>query len=226
MSRLPAPEHGLILLENCRQFGTGKTIERIALGSGRLEANLLGLPVHHNKLISEFGQHTHGSTTAADNGTTATLTSDGAYEKKLTLIDVATRIANTVGNGRFRIDDPSALDGCLVAVSANSGGVSSLPQQQPKRGDDHCLSGAGLAGEGSESGAQRKPGRGDNTEVANGDLFDHEWVPSSDAGPRHPLTGKLNFLTRRSVNGPCDSRASLTGTGERRTTTRAPQGRS
>ena len=49
---------------------------------------------------------------------------------------------------------------------------------------------------------------------------------SSSAGPRHPLTGSANLRTSRSENGPGCSRASRTGTGERRTITRAPRGRS
>ena len=182
--------------------------------------------MHYDQLLADLVEHTNRSRAAADDGAAAPLQRDRAAEDELRAIEVATGVTRTLGDRASGIHEPAPLDDRLLAAGADDGCVRALPEQQPERGHHHRLARTRLARDGSEARAERQAGIADHAEGADPDLLDHERAASSLSGPRHPDTERLNLLTSLSTNGPCESRASRTGVGERRTTTRAPGGRS
>ena len=66
-----------------------------------------------------------------------------------------------------------ALDDGTVGAGAHERAVGPAAEEQPERGDDHRLAGAGLAGEHREPAVERQHGLVDDPEVADADLLDH-----------------------------------------------------
>src|SRR5690606_27946819 len=149
-------------------------------------------------------------------------------------------LGDPVGDHPVFGHQPASLygrSGCPLPYHA---AVCSLSEQQPERAHDHGLACTRLTRDGREAGPERQGRVLDHAQVRNAEFVDHRGgaassvgsgIPrvstagsstpgtSGPTGPRHPVTGRWNLLTRRSVNGPWCSRASRTGTGERRTTT-------
>ena len=126
-------------------------------------------------------------------------------------------------------DAHHALDAGLLRAGADRAGVGAPAEEQAERGHDHGLAGAGLAGDRGEPGPELEHGLVDDAEGADPQLLKHRAVTSAgarSAAPRQPVTGRSNFATSRSVKGASCSRASRTGAWPRRTSIRAPGGRS
>ena len=117
-----------------------------------------------------------------------------------------------------------------LRAGAHGAAVGAAAEQQAERGDDHGLAGAGLTGDHGQARAELE-GRGvDHAERADPDLLKHRGprpaVGGARSAPRQPSTGRPNLATSRSVNGASCSRTSRTGRAPRRTSIRAPGGRS
>lgn len=145
-----------------------------ALGGGRLEADLLGLPVHDDEVVGEVSEHADRCSTTADDGAAATLGRDDATEQQLAVVDVAAGLGHPVDDRPVGGDQPATVDDGLTAARPDDAALGALAEQQPQSGDDHGLAGAGLAGDGGEAGAEGQSGATDHAEVADRDLLDHE----------------------------------------------------
>src|SRR5690606_1864813 len=231
---LPPPIGHLVVAENTGELRPGEPVERIALGGGAAQSDLVGLPVDHDQLFAELAEYSDGRAATSDDGTTAALYRDGPAEDEFgpraaRLIQAATGFGDALCHSALRSNQPAPFNVGTGTPLPHHSAVSATAQQQAERGDDHGLACTGLARDGGETGAERQHRVLDDPEITNRQFFDHgrgARFSSEPTGPRHPVTGRWNLLTKRSVNGPWCSRARRTGMGERRTTTRAPRGRS
>src|SRR6185312_3827317 len=187
--------------------------------------------MHDHELLADLVQHTDRRGAPADDRATTALRRHRPAENQLRRtvgagrVHLAAGIPHALGDGAVGSHLPVTLDhGRALALSQNRA-VGSLAEQEPERCDDHGLSRTRLAGERGEAWSEREPRLADHAEITDGDLFDHVDA-TSPSGPRQPATGSANLCTSRSVKGPGCSRASRTGTDERRTITRAPAARS
>ena len=212
---------------------TAEPVEGRALGPGLQEAVLVGLAVHGDQRLGDLGQRGHGHRGSADPGARAPLGRDVAGQHDLVVLDLAPGLLHGVAEAgqRPRRDDP--LDPRLPGAGAHGAGVGAAAEQQPEGGDDHRLAGTGLTGDHGQPGAELERRGVDDAERADPQLLKHRlarWSPLSRrrARPRRasPRPGRPNLATSRSVNGAWCRRTSRTGRAPRRTSIRAPGGRS
>src|SRR5699024_10613477 len=116
----------------------------------------------------------------------------------------------------------SALRGGALLPGTNGTRVGLTSQDQVQPREEHCLTCPGFSGDDGESGCKFDASFKYNPEVLESNFLDHGF----SGPPRHPVTGRLNFLTSRSVNGPGLSRASRTGLEPLRTSMWDPSGAS
>ena len=107
------------------------------------------------------------------------------------------------------VDHEASLDPGGRLTRADRARVGPAAEQQAEPGDHHRLARARLAGDDGQAGAELEDRLADHAEAGDAHLLDHGAPRSGrcglltrSAGPRQPVTGRRNFATSRSVNGP------------------------
>ena len=194
---------------------------------------LVGLAVHGDEHRGHLGEPGDRHRRAAHERARASLGGQVAGQDDPPVLDLATGLVDGLGEPAERGRVHDALDPRGTGAAAHRTRVRAGTQQQAERGDDHGLAGTGLTGDHRQPGPQLQ-GRGvDDAELRDPDLLKHGRLqrhpPRGADARRSPATrppGRSNLATSRSVNGARCSRARRTGRSPRRTSIRAPGGRS
>ncbi len=122
VERAPVLERGLILLQRSGDGLAAEAIEGVALRGRRSQPQLLGLPVHHDELVGERGQHTRRCGAAADARATAAFGAEGARDVQL----------RSPGASRLQLSPASAT------MSATSPVSGTIPHRPPTPAPRPC----------------------------------------------------------------------------------------
>ena len=205
----------------------GERVQRAPLVPGGPQPHLVGLAVHGHQRVGELGEHRHGDAVAAEEGARPAGGGHGAQRHEAAVVvQLRARVPRALGDRGAGLEHETALGHRTLGPDAHHGGVGASAQDQREPAEHHGLARAGLAGDRGQPGRERYLGPLDHAEVPDPQLLDHPSATGSSAQPFQPATGRENRDTRRSVNGAGLRRASRTGSGPRRTSTRLPTGRS
>ena len=133
---------------------------------------LVGLAVHRDQRVADARQRGRGHRGPAEEGARATLGGDLPAEQQLAGLDLAAVLVGDRGQRRASARD-HALDAGGPGAGAHGAGVGATAQQQPERGHQHGLAGAGLAGDHGQPVAELEHRLVDHAERADPDLLDH-----------------------------------------------------
>ena len=132
---------------------------------------LVGLAVHGDERLADPRQRRRGHRGAAQEGARATLGGDLPAQQQLAGLDLTAVLLGDLAEARVGTDD--ALDAGRTSAGAHRAGVGPAAQQEPERGDEHGLAGAGLAGDHGQPLAELEHGLLDDAQGADPDLLDH-----------------------------------------------------
>lgn len=137
--------------------GHGDAVARVPVQGlplpGRLEQPLLvGLAVHGDEFVGEFGQHSDRHGSAAEMGPGAPLRGHGTADEQRTVLDLGPGLLGPQRRGVALGHRDPALDDSGLGTDPHQGGIGASAEQQPQAGDDHGLARAGLTGHRGETG--------------------------------------------------------------------------
>jgi hypothetical protein len=153
------------------QRGAGVGVESLALRLRLEQAVLVGLPVHGDQRLPDARQRGGRDRGATQEAAGATLGGDLAAEQQQVTFDLTTVLVCNRGDLCTGADH--ALDAGGARSGAYGAGVGATAEQQPERGHQHGLAGAGLAGDHGQAGAELQHRLVDHPERADPDLLDH-----------------------------------------------------
>ena len=169
----------------------------------------------------DVGEHPGGDGASGKVGAGTSGGVDGAGDHDITLVDVPADVLDEFLDLGVVAGVEDTVDGGPVGAGAHPLGVRPRTGEQLQAGDHHGLAGAGLTGDHGEALGELGDGFLDDSQIADLQLSQHA---RHRRGPRHPVTGRRNFCTRRSVKGSVSKRTQRTSCGPRRISTRAPGG--
>ncbi len=219
--QLPVPRELALVLR------PGERVQRAPLVPRGPQPHLVGLAVHGDQRVGELGEHRHRYAPAAEEGARPPGRGHRAHRHETAVVvQLGARVAGPLGDRGTALEHEAPLGHRTRRPDAHHGGVGASAQDQREATEHHRLARAGLARDRGQPGRERHLGPLDHAEVLDPQLLDHPSAAGSSAQPFQPATGSENRDTRRSVNGAGLRRASRTGSGPRRTSTRLPTGRS
>src|SRR5690606_13630585 len=148
--RLPTLERVLIVAEQPGERHAREAIDGLPLGDSGLQADLLRLTVHDDEVRRELAEHTDRRCTPPVRCATAPVGADRSAEDEVrravvTLVDVASRIPDPLGDGAGGVDLPVTFDDRVRAPRTHGAAVGTFAEQQSQSRHDHGLAGTRLA---------------------------------------------------------------------------------
>lgn len=128
------------------------SVEGLSLPGGFEQPLLVGLAVHGDEFVGEFGEHPDRHGPAAEMRPGAPLRGDGTADQQRAVLDLGPGLLGPQGDGVAAGHRDPPLDDGGLGPDPYQGGVGASAEQQPQTGDDHGLARAGLARHRGETG--------------------------------------------------------------------------
>ncbi len=148
-------------------------VQRAALAGRPQQPLLVGLPVHGDQVLAEFGEQPDGHRPAADVRPGAALGGDGTADQQGAVVEFGAGLDGAQGRRGVGGQFEPALDHRPAGAAAYQARVGAAAEQQAEAGHHHGLAGAGLAGDDGEPRCQFDHGVLDDTKISYPHLVQH-----------------------------------------------------
>ena len=125
-------------------------ISRTVGSDGKSRATISARPVHHHKLLAEFGKKSSWHGTRADARSRLAIAAHGAADNQFRRVKIHVGFGQPACHGLSNcgawIEVPKAVNLSLRLPLAHRAAVGTLAEQQAECGENHGFSGSGFAG--------------------------------------------------------------------------------